>query len=109
MNKYCPCLIGSDVVIQAYINELSKCPINPIKVSQLLFSDRCINETTFDKIETLEDTLDEKKTTLLSTIQTAISSDHRKIYALTTVLSKFEETKHLSERLNSEYGKKELS
>ena len=96
-------------MIRTYIDELSKCPINPVKVSQLLFSERCINETILDKIETLEDTLDEKKTTLLSAIQTAISSNHRKIYPLATVLSKFEETKHLSERIKSEYGKQELS
>ena len=96
-------------MIQTYIDELSKCTINPVKMSQLLFSKRCINETTLNKTETLEDTLDKKKTILLSAIQTAISSDQKKVYALATVLSKFEETKLLSERIISEYGERALS
>ena len=56
-------------------------------------------------METLKGTLDEKKTTLLSAILTAISSDHKKLRVLATVLSKFEETQGLSERIVSEYGK----
>ena len=75
-----------------------------VKASQVLYSERCINETTLDKMETLEDTLDEKTTTLLSAIQTAVSSDHKKLNVCTAVLSMFEETKLLSERLTSEYG-----
>ena len=84
---------------------MSQCLINPVKASQLLFSEKCINEETLDKIETLEGLVDEKKTTLLSAIHMAISSDHKKLKVLATVLSKFEETKQLSERIISEYGK----
>ena len=87
---------------------MSRSQINPVKVSQLLFSERCIFEETLDKMETLKGTLDEKKTTLLSAIHTTISSDHKKLKALATVLSKFEETKTLSERIISEYGKRSI-
>ena len=56
-------------------------------------------------METLEGPVDYKRTTLLSAIHTAISSDHKKLKVLATVLSKFEETQGLSERIISEYGK----
>ena len=85
---------------------MSQCLINPVKVSQLLFSERCIREETLDKMESLKGTQDEKKTTLLSAIQTAISSDHKKLKMLATILSKFEETKTLSEKIINEYGKR---
>ena len=92
-------------IFQFHINALSRCLINPVKVSQLLFSERCISEETLDKMETLEGFVDEKKTTLLSAIHTAVSSDHKKLKVVATVLSTFQETKHLSERIISEYGK----
>ena len=91
--------------LQSFIREMSQFQVNPVKVSQLLFSERCINEETLDKIETLKGTHDEKST-FLSAIHTAISSDHKKLKTLATVLSKFEETKILSERIISEYGKR---
>ena len=92
--------------LQSFIGEMSQSLINPVKVSQLLFSERCISEETLDKMESLKGTLNEKKTTLLSAIHTAISSDHKKLKMLATVLSKFEEMKTLSERIISEYGKR---
>ena len=91
-----------------FIGEMSQSLINPVKVSQLLFSERCISEETLDKIESLQGSPDEKKTTLLSAIHTAISSDHKKLNVLVTVLSKFEETKILSERIINEYGKRTI-
>ena len=93
-------------ILQCHNDTLSQCLINPVKVSQLLFSDRCIDEETLDKIETLKGTLDEKKTILLSAMHTTISSDYKKLKVLATVLSKFEETKMLSERIITEYGNK---
>ena len=87
---------------------MSQCLINPVKVSQLLFSERCISEETLDKMESLQGTHDEKRSTFLSAINTAISSDHKKLKTLATVLSKFEETKILSERIISEYGKRTI-
>ena len=107
------CLVGNDVKLslikagrrlQIYIDELSKCHIDPVKVSQLLYSGKCISEVTLDEMETLEDGLDEKKTTLLSAIHVEVSSDYKKLKVLATVLSKFEETKMLSQRIISEYG-----
>ena len=97
-------------ILQCHNDTLSQCLINPVKVSQLLFSERCISEETLDEMETLEieDILDEKKTTLLSAIHTAISSDHKKLKMLATVLSKFEETKMLSQRIVNEYGKRTI-
>ena len=90
---------------EALIREISQSQINPVKVSQLLFSDRCINEDTLDKMESLKGTPDEKKTTLLSAIHTAVSLDCKKLKVLATVLSKFEETRLLSEKIISEYSK----
>ena len=96
-------------ILHCHNDTLSQCLINPVKVSQLLFSERCISEETLDKMETLKGSLDEKKTTLLSAIYTAISSDHKKLKVLTTVLSKFEETKMLSERIISEYSMRSIN
>ena len=95
-------------ILQCHNDTLSQCLINPVKVSQLLFSERCIDEETLDKMESLQGLVDEKKTTLLSAIHTAISSDHKKLKVLATVLSMFEETKMLSERIISEYGKRSI-
>ena len=97
--------IVKEEALQSYLIELSQCLINPVKVSQLLFSDKCISEATLEEMETLEGLIDEKKTTLLSAILTAVSSDYKKLKVLATVLSKFEETQGLSERIISEYGK----
>ena len=97
--------IVKEEVLKSYLMVLSQCLINPVQVSQFLFSERCISEETLDKIETLEVPSDEKKTSLLSAIHTAISSDHKKLKMLATVLSKFKETQGLSERIISEYGK----
>ena len=92
------------IILWCHTETLSQSLINPVKVSQLLFSERCISEATLDKMERPEGTLDEKKTTLLSAIHTAVSSDHKKLKILATVLSKFAETKILSEKIIREYG-----
>ena len=92
-------------ILQHYYTALSQALINPVQVSQLLYSERCISETTLDEIETLESSLDDKKTTLLTAISTAVSSDHKKLKVLGTVLSKFEETRSLANEILSTYGK----
>ena len=74
-------------------------------MSQLLYSERCISEMTLDEIETLEVSLYNKKTSLLNSICTAVSSDHRKLKVLAIVLSKFEETSTLGNQILSAYGK----
>ena len=97
--------IVKEEALQSYHMVLSQCLINPVKMSQVLFSERCISEETLDKMETLEGPFNEKKTSLLSAIHTAVSSDHKKLKPLATVLSKFEETQGLAERIINEYGK----
>lgn len=92
--------------LKEYLTELSQYLSCPVKVAQLLFSERCISEATLDKIETLEDSLDGKKTTLLSAIQTSVSSNHKMLKTLACSLSKFKDTKLLSEKITSEYGEK---
>ena len=61
-----------------------------MKVAQYLFSERCINETRLDEIETLETSLEEKKTNLLSAIHTTVSSDYNMLKVLAKALSTFE-------------------
>ena len=111
--KYYLCLTANNVEppaikasrrLQIYIDELSQCLVDPVKVSQFLYNKRCITEATLDEMETSNNRLDEKKTTLLSAIHTEVSSDHKKLKMLSTVLSKFEETKMLSKKIISEYG-----
>ena len=57
---------------------------------------------TLDKMETVEGILDEKNITLLSAIYTAVSSDHKKLNVLATVMSNFKEMKTIFERIISE-------
>ena len=56
-------------------------------------------------METMKSILDEKKTTLLSDIRTAVSSDSKKLNVLAKILSKFED---LYERIISEYSERSL-
>ena len=88
-----------------YYTALSQALIYPVQVSQLLYSERCISETTLDEVETLESSLNDKKRTLLTAISTTVSSDHRKLNVLATTLSKFEEMSSIAHKLLSEYGK----
>ena len=74
-------------------------------MSQLLYSEWCISERTLDEVETLESTLDNKKTTLLTAVCIAVSSDHRKLKVLATVLSKFEEMRLIGSKILRTYGK----
>ena len=92
--------------LKGYLTVLSQYLNCPIKVAQLLFSERCISETALDKMETLEDSLDEKKATLLSAIHAIVSFNHKMLKVLPSLLSKFEETKLLFDRIGREYGKK---
>ena len=104
----CVCSLVKENTLQSFIEEMSQSQINPVKVSQLLFRERFISEETLDEMESLKGSPDEKKTTLLSAIHTTISLDYKKLKVLATVLSKFEETKYLSEKIISEYGKRSI-
>ena len=103
------CFVVKEDTLQIFIREMSQSLIDPVNVSQLLFSERCISEETLDKMESLQRSVDEKKRTLLSAIHTAISSDYKKLIVLATVLSKFEETKMLSERIISKCVRGQLN
>ena len=87
-------------ILHCHNDTLSQCLINPVKVSQLLFSERYISEETLDKMESLQGSPYEKKTTLLFAIHSTISSDHKKLKVLATVLSMFEETKNYLRELS---------
>ena len=89
---------------EQHINKLSQSLF--VQVSQILFSKRCISETILDKIETLEGTLDEKKTTLMSALNTEVSSDPKILQVLGIVLTKFKEMTSIGNSILNMYGKK---
>ena len=95
----------ASTILQHYYTALTQSLIYPVKVSQLLYSERCISEITLDEVETLENSVDIKKTTLLTAIHTAVSLDHLKLKVFATVLSKFEEMRSLGSKLLSTFGK----
>ena len=99
-----PLVVAIEEAVEVIFTTDSLNLIHPVKVAQLLYSEICINETVLDEIETLESPLDEKKTSLLTAIQTAVSSDYKKVKIVAVVLSKFEKTKHLSDRIINIYG-----
>ena len=88
---------------------MSKSSVNPVKVSQVLYNERCISEEILDEMEEFQGTLEEKKKTLLSAIHTAVFSNHRKLKEVANGLSKFPETHLLSENIMSKYSKKFLT
>ena len=92
-------------ILQHYYTGLSQALIYPVQVSQLLYSERCISETTLDEVETLESSLNDKKIALLTAISTAVSSDHRKLKMLATTLNKFEEMRSIAHAILSKCGK----
>ena len=92
-------------ILQHYYTTLSQALIYPVQISQLLYSERYISEITLDEVETLKSSLNDKKTTLLTAISTAVSSDHRKLKVLAITLSKFEEMSSIAHQLLSECGK----
>lgn len=75
----------------------------PVEVFQFLYSKMCISETTLDEIEIIEGAPVDRGKILLAAIHGAEYPE--KLHALTTVLSKFEETKPLSMKITADYGK----
>lgn len=94
--------------LQRYLNTLSQAPFSPIEVSQLLYSENCINERLLDEMEMLEVSMENKKTTLLNTIGTLVSLDYKKLKTVASVLSKIEDTKTVADTILSEFGKNNL-
>ena len=88
-----------------YFNELSETLMHPLEVAKLLCDEKCISEVELNEIKRLERSFVKRNTALLSTIRTVISLDHTKLKGLASVLSKFEETKTLAERIISDNSK----
>lgn len=99
-----PLVVAIEEAVEVIFTTDSLNLILPVKVAQLLYSEICINETVLDELETLESPLDEKKTSLLTALCTEVSSDYKKFKIVAAVLSKFEKTKHLSDRIINIYG-----
>ena len=93
------------LLVKEQIQSAGQVLIYPAQMSQLLYSERCINEVTLDEVETLQGVVDNKRTTLLSAVRAAVSSDHKNIKVLAKVLSEFEETRELADKLLNEYSK----
>ena len=94
--------LGIKEALQMYFNELSETLMHPLEVAKLLCDEKCISEAELNEIKRLEGSFLERNTALLSIIRTAVSLDHTKLKQLASVLSKFEETKMLAERINSD-------
>ena len=88
-----------------YFNKFSETLMHPLEVAKLLCDEKCINEAELNEIKRLECSFVERNTALLSTVRTAISFDHTKLKGLASVLSKFEETKMLAERIINDNSK----
>lgn len=83
--------------------------ISPVKVSQMLYSKRCIEEAILDEIEIGNRSFDDKKTYLLTAIQEAVQNDYRKLKDIAKVMSEIDETQEIAHQLIQEYGKKKFS
>ena len=92
-------------------NSLNEALVSPVQVSQLLYCKRCISEATLDEMERIDQSrsLDDKKTTLLTTMKETVSSDSRKLKDITTVLSDVEETRDIANKMMTKYGKEYVS
>ena len=76
-----------------------------ISISQLLYSEECINERDLNEIESPETSLVDKQKVLFAAIETTVFIDYRKLNAVATVLSKFGETRYIANSISSDCGK----
>ena len=92
-------------LFQKYIKELDHILIAPIyiKVSLMLYSKRCINEATLDKIETDHISSDGKKL-LLTAMQEAVHNGYGKLKDIANVLANFDDTQEIADQLKTKYG-----
>ena len=95
-------------LVNGKIKSAAQVLIHPIEIAQLLYSERCINKVALDEVERLEGSLENKMTTLLSAIHTAVSFDHQNIKVFGTVLSKFEEMRSLGNEVLTLHGKSKV-
>lgn len=97
----------SHSIFQSHYVALKEMLTDPIKASQVLFSRRIIEEVTLDHMESVSDemTLDDKKNTLLATIQEIVSNNYKKLKEFGEFLvSQRKELKDIGEKLLTEYG-----
>ncbi|XP_019860406.1 PREDICTED: uncharacterized protein LOC109588730 [Amphimedon queenslandica] len=92
-------------ILQKNIQSLNEALVSPVQVSQLLYSKRCISEATLDEMEKIDQgrSLDDKKTTLLTAMKETVSSDHRKLKDIATVLSDVEKTRDIGKEMVTKY------
>ena len=99
-----------DVAVQIFrfhMQSLSEVYFSPVCISQVLYSRKCISEGILDQTETINNqiTLDDKKTILLAGMRETVSRDFKKLKDIATVLSEFEETKDIANKMMTNYGK----
>ena len=95
-------------LVNGKIKSAAQILIHPVEIAQMLYSERCINEVTLDVVERLEGSLENKTTTLLSAIHTAVSFEHQNMRIFGTVLSKFEEMRSLGNKILTLCGKNKI-
>lgn len=89
-------------IFREHYDQISEALLHPIQMSQHLYSVGCIGESTLDEMEAANKTSDERKAVLLRALNIAIQFDDKKLNLLADVLSQFEETSSLSERLRGQ-------
>lgn len=99
-------------IFEGHIASLRQADFDPIQVSQVLYSISCINETTLDEMEEVIDqskSPDDRKDTLLSAINESVSKDYRKLKDIAKLLSHFDETRIIADKILAEYGKIDMN
>jgi hypothetical protein len=68
-----------------------------VSTCQKLYSKRCIvDKRVLDDVESEKTSLEDKKKLLLATVRSSVSTDHKKLHELATVLCQFEKTKFVA-------------
>jgi hypothetical protein len=75
-------------------------PYTVVKICQILYSKRCVDESVLDEVESVED----KMIALMGAIEKAVSDDHRKLYELAIVLYQIDETASVAEMIIRDYS-----
>ena len=94
-------------IFQSHFAAMLEVLKNPIQLSQVMYSKRIISETTLNIMEgpiSDEMTLDDKRRSLLATIEEDVSNDYRKLKEFGKFLTSSNEFKKMGEKLLKEYG-----
>jgi hypothetical protein len=79
-------------------------PYTVVRICQILFSKRCVDESVWDEVESENTSLEDKKRSLMGAIEKTVSNDHRKLHELATVLDQFKETKSVADSIMIDYN-----